>query len=517
MSAEAEAKEAGICLALFQKAFTPIKTENESKNNKQTEESNHNAKGKENANSFETPKQESKVTTNGCESNKRIYSLRSSSEKALVNRSKRVKYQPSDLAPKWIPTDSKSQSKHSLVIRDKILAQVDIKSYHSFVTDDFAWKIIQLASQGSKSHSERFTVTQRRFIALSWLTTMRIFEYIPIKDQYIEVKRIPSRFIPLSPNLITCFHQTAETFYVAYLWGDQNGDKNLISRPYVEMRNLHGELQDKPFHYKEIVKKIYSDSEFIYVFLCSNELFIHRKNLFNYMYHKVDLTDQGTIFGCWVESASYESSTKLPLVIATSEGLSLCEHTALDHNFIKFLYDCHPNYTILSVNQYKSPYFIIHLKANKRGSNYASKLDIGYLHHNTKVRDWSFNLTAEFEFEYTILHSTVLKQLSTKLFLFGYREKGGVKQFEAGCYNHDSGAPIWVTHLQKLADADSQVLFSKDDLVVITDKQQVKCVLTNKEKFRCRECELDLITQDDMIRHDLGNHDHMFKDLRLSA
>lgn len=164
------------------------------------------------------------------------------------------------------------------------LTKGSLTAYHSRVAKDcqYARRLIQLFENEllSKSQATEFVHGGKKYLAIACLSTVRIFEFT--RGEYSEAKRIPDRYMKLSSNIITCIHFDDNKLYIAYLWGNttDNVSKDDVRKPYIEVRDLNGDLKEAPIYTDYPIKSMQSDQDFTYYITTADTIHAHPKTMF---------------------------------------------------------------------------------------------------------------------------------------------------------------------------------------------------------------------------------------------
>jgi len=402
------------------------------------------------------------------------------------------------LAPRRLEINKR----HKDSFRDVLLTEVNIQTYHS-LKDESGQKVIDLVNKSQKSQVDRFVYQSKSFIVITWLTAARIFEYNPKASSYVEVKRIPNRYIQISPNLITSVHYCDSKFYLAYLWGS-NEDKVEKTRPYIEIRDICGKLISPRHYLDHVVKSIHSDREFIYVKSNMNIMYVHRKDLFNRIYYTIDFSSiaYDPLITAWIESPTHQSFTRLPLIAATPVELLVTEFDIFSHT-IRYCFKFEDTLKIVSIDKYEH-YYIIHRNLSTTQDNdeidCLSKIDIGAIRASEDLDSYSFTHAYSLCFSYSIIQVRIH---GDALYLLGHSlDTDGNDRYEIGCICLRSFKPLWIANLDTIG-CHSQILVHDDNVAIVGDCQRIVSVkVDTKEKAICEQCQLSFARKDDKLNHD---------------
>lgn len=350
------------------------------------------------------------------------------------------------------------------------LNEVDVGSYHPY-TDDVTRKLLDLTKRSLREQVDKFVYDDKCFVVMSWLNTARLFEYKPKQYKYSEIQRIPQRYIPISPQIITCLHYNDSKFYLGHLWGNKNAGSEDKFRPYVERRDSNGQLLDEPCFYDHVLQSIRSNKAFVFVLTNANSMYIHSKIMFNQIQYFIDFTSLLTnpIIETWVENPSFKSFTRLPLVTATTKEIILTQYDAFEHRVIQ----CHrfdDKFNIVSVDKLDKLIIILRKSPQK-----LSKIEFGFISKVEGSKDYLFVHEVTASFKHDLIH---IKQHKTHLYVLG-ESKG---KYELGCIHLPSLKPIWCTQLKDV-DNSCLILPHDDHVAIVGGNQDLIAMRTNSLKL----------------------------------
>lgn len=401
--------------------------------------------------------------------------------------------------------------------RDRALHKVDVDTYHGNSTkDQFLKKILDLSKKSQRSQIDSFVHKSKPFIVMTWLSAARIFEYNSEKNDYFEVKRIPQRYISLSPNIITCVHHSDSKLYLGYLSSpfEQNTKDKLA---YIEVRNLHGDLIQKPYYYDLIIKSIHSDQSFIYAQTVKNVVYIHRKDLFHFAFYRINMNQitQEPLVAIYAKVISSNPFTKLRLLLSTPNELLITYYDALNHVLWQ-RYEFCQSFKTISMFLHNDT-VIIHrniIESKQNGSQIRSRIEIGRI---IKFKD------AEIGGKYFVherslgfKHHIVQVELgpNNSLYLLGFSGFKGDEKFEVGNISLDDLRPLWVRRLRDV-NTDTKIL-AQDDHVIVIQNCQHYLSIPRKQSFSdsktCPDCKVEIPSKE-FIEHEL--HPGILRDFQL--
>lgn len=404
-----------------------------------------------------------------------------------------------------------SRKQQADLFRDKCLTRLNTKTYHDAFTSPEARDIVQLAHTVHRSQVDKFTYDSRKFIVISFLTAARIFEFS--KDSYHEVKRIPTRFVSISPRLITSIHHVDSKFYIAFLWGSV-GDKDVSTRPYIEVRGIDGSLIYGPHYYDMPVQQIYSDRDFVYV-RTRDIVYIHRKDYFSCIHYKCELglLSRYPIVGTWVDSPQFGSFTKLPLITASTNEILVINHDvirpAVQHCF-RYMDD----YFIVSIDKLHK-YYVVHRNAKQDQKIAVSKIDLGCLCRlETKTQSKCFfALDTTFSFDYKIVQVRVMNEV---IYVLGRKQS----KYELGSIYTRKLKPFWVTTVEATKDDECHFLVQDDHIAIVRKNQEIDVIdiaaTRDPQSPTCDKCKVRFLTKKDLALHYKNKHRGIFKTFTVS-
>lgn len=376
--------------------------------------------------------------------------------------------QPIKKAKRSLPLKLK-RSKDSF--RDLYLEHVDVDTYHHY-NDETSRKILELSKRSFKAQIDKFVYDSKSFVVISWLNAARIFEYEPSQAKYIEVKRIPERYVSLNPQIITCLHHSDSEFYLGYMWGNKNGSNEDIFKPYIERRDIYGKLLGEPYYYDHVLESIHSDKNFVYVQTKANSIHIHRKALFDCIHYHIDLAPilSSPLIGTWIDLPCFEGYTRLPLVVASTREIILTRYDALEHRIIHS-YQFNDNLDIISIDK------VDRLIIITRTSEVQSSIDFGFINRVGESQDYLFVHEASLTLNKCRVIQT--KYHKENLYIFGRLSND---KYELGCLYIPTLNPLWNVSLKDV-DESCHILPHDTHVMVVKSNQQLM-VLTQKKSLK---------------------------------
>lgn len=411
----------------------------------------------------------------------------------------------------WVPKRSET------CFRDVILAKVDPYQYHAFIDYEYKEPLIRLANKTLPSQIERFEYESKPFIIVTWLTTLRIYEYYPNdRGNYVEVKRIPERFIKISRKLVTSLHYNDSKIYIAYLGGCEHDGLD-SNKPYLEIRNLNGELLGKPRIYDEAITKIHSDHDFIYLLTKSDFVYIHRKKFLRPTF-KVMLKPLITspLTGFRIDSNRDLNHTKLKLLFTSANELVISNYDVFEHQVIH-CFRFEGLHKIISLEKVDRLY-IIHRNLPDAGvrqgpTTVLSRIEFGFTSRTSKDEDFHFvhELTVSFR-----KHIVKIKAFKENLYILGYVQRWGEKRlYQVGCIYMPSPKPLWIQNLEDVDD-DCHILAHDNNIVIIKTCQRISCIkIEANAMYECKECKIKFLDESNLKIHELGDHESIFSDFNV--
>lgn len=432
-----------------------------------------------------------------------------------VRRSSRTRktYRPQDFSypskkrkPIVVPIDEirLNNATDQEPFRDRILHRVDFQKYHeTTIKSEYDQQILALSRVTPRTMVDAFEYESKAFFVIGWLTTIRLFEYDRDKSSYFEVKRIPQRYIALGPELITSVHYDEGRLYYSYLTGTHS---------CLEVRDLKGEPICEPFSYDLIVKSIQSDRDYIYINTNKNVIYIHRKDFFEFVSYRVDLgsiTLEPMIFigACAQPHKPYMSSI---IISATNNQLIVSKYSYLDIKLWQgYCLDCSFKTVSMIVRDKK---IIIHRNATSQLDTTRTKVEIGRL-EKLRGKDHSgkyFIHERTFCFSYSIVQ--IEKGIEDEIYLFGYTDIDGNRQYEVGIYDIKTQRPVFIRRLFNVSP-DCKILAQKDHILVIKECQQYASLPRNSPQDKiCLECGVSMNPED---FDDHERHPGIFRQLKI--
>lgn len=391
----------------------------------------------------------------------------------------------------------------------------DIFEYHSHLvkSDEYARKIVELTKTCHKSQLDAFVYRSNLYFLMSWLTAVRVFGYDETNNCYNEITRIPKKYIELSSQIITSIHFKDSKLYIAYLWGSHEKDfKN--SKPYIEVRDLEGNMIEKPYYYDHIVKSISSNDVFIWAITESNVIHVHRKYDIHLFPRHIDLTSFGcgTIIDASVKSMNSLKITNLQILIATHGELIIGQYDIMSGLMIKQWLTLEKEYVTVSMIQIQDK-VLLHRTlsgASMQQPEYSSTIEIGCLQKFKPDSTEYFIQQISLRFKNQIIEVCFS---DSRLFLFGVLHDGGGNQrYELGCLDLTTCKPLWVEHLDD-ADRDCHILVHDKNVILVKGRQQYCCIrIDPKTQERCQTCRINLL-ENAQLKHN-NSHESIFGDLR---
>lgn len=397
-------------------------------------------------------------------------------------------------------TRARTKTKHSRIPRyngkkqpfvfDGLLPVNNLCGYHPYKSDE-AKELILGTRDTRPSQATCFEDESGEFILLSWLATVRIFRYDASENCYCEFKRIPQRYIDITPNIITCLHYCDGRIYIAYLWGKRD------RRPFIEMRDTDGKLVNEILFLPEgdAADSIHSDHDFIYIKTTSGLLYIHRKEYFGSINYCVDFNSDiaRSVRSTWVDQPTFESYSGLPLVSATKSEILMTRYDVLGHRLMH-CYRFKDDYDIVSITKIDHLY-IIHRKLNHR-----SRIDFGYLERSVKnLGDTVFIRESSLQFADT---SNIIQIKAHKghLYVCGCitsQDTGTI--YEIGCIFIPNLMPLWV---DQLAEFDRNIIILPHSRGIgLISSQKVTHIPVPSDRHDCKACGFALSSKEKLKEH----------------
>lgn len=338
-------------------------------------------------------------------------------------------------------------------------SEVDVTQYHH-CTDAISKKLLDLTKCSLKTQIDAFVDGTDSFVVVSWLNTARIFEYQSKQEEYLEIRRIPGRYISLSSQIITCLHHSNSVIYLGYMWGDKEGSDEKKFKPYIERRNIKGELIEKPYYYDYVLKSIYSDDGFIYVQTNVNIIYIHRRELFSCVQYQVNFSPLTTnpLIGTWVELPRFKTYTRLPIITTTTKELLVTQYDAFEHRVIQcFKFD--DEYNTVAIEKLHR-LIIVH-----RNSASSSKIEFGFMSKVSESKDYLFIHEATISFNHQVIQ---IKQHKMYLYIFSRCKT----KYELGCILLPSLRPLWTTQLKNVDDT-CHIVAHDEHIAIVKRNQEI--------------------------------------------
>lgn len=417
----------------------------------------------------------------------------------------------------WIPKTSKE------CFRDSILAKVDPIQYHALVDCESKDHLIKIANKSLPSQIERFEYDCKSFIIVTWLTTVRIYEYYSNDHgHYVEVKRIPERYIRISPRLVTSLHYNDSKLYIAYLKGCEHEGVD-GTKPYLEIRHLNGKLLDKPYSYDETISMIHSDNSFIYLKTISDVIYIHHKDIFTVKY-KVILKPFITcpLTGFRIDAIRNLNHTKFRLLFTSADELLISNFDIFEHQVIH-CFRFKGSHKIVSLERINHLY-IIHRNLSTDASNIdpkepLSRIECGFTSRTGGEDEFHFLHELSLSFKNRLIQ---IKAYKENLYVFGYINKtwDNSKSYQIGCVYLPSPKLQWVKYFSgKDADDvndDCHILANDNNIAIIKTRQQMSCIkIETNLKYECKECKLKFFSEDDFGTHKSDDHESIFTNFNV--
>lgn len=438
------------------------------------------------------------------EVDKSFESLKSSSSE--IKRSLRIRLKPKEKVKKKVSYDALSNVE-------------DIYSYHSHLleSEEYARKIIDLTKICHKSQLDAFEYQSNVYFLMSWLTSVRIFDYDCTNHCYNEITRIPKRYIEISPQIVTSIHFSDSKLYIAYLWGSHDEkiqNEKERTRPYLEVRDLKGNVLEEPYYYDfdDIVRSINSNEVFIWALTGSNIIHIHRKFAVHLFSRRVDFNSLGCgrIIDASVKSVNPIHGTNLQILIVTRGELIVAQYDVMNGVTIKQWLNLEKDYLTVAMIQMRDRVLLHRNSSHTAQPDYISALEIGYLQRFKSDHTDYFILQTSLRFKCRILDVCTSDKL---LFLFGLCNEGRSDQhFELGCLDLKSCKPLWVEHLNAV-DRDCHILVHDKNVILVKGSQEHCCIrIDTKTQEECQTCQINLLEKAQLTHNE--NHNNIFKDLR---
>lgn len=329
--------------------------------------------------------------------------------------------------------------------------------YHACKSVD-AEALIRATKVTRPGQIECFEDQTGEYIILSWLTTARIFRYSD--DVYRETARIPSRYVDISPNIITCLHYSDGKIYLAYLWGKTD------RRPYVELRDTAGQTLDDPLLMDEesAVDMMYSDKDYVYLKTTEGAFHIHRKQFFGIIHYRVDFQNfiGLPIHRTWVENPKFDSYTRMPLVSACRDQVLVTQYDVLSHK-IRHCYRFDDGYNTVSMAKIGRIY-IIHRKLGKN-----SIIDLGCTGKNDGYLVFLHQSRIKFADTSSIIQVKVTDKF---IYVFGSSKFDDLKKYEIGCLQFPQPRPLWVSTVKE-ADENCLIVPHSSGICLVKGGQRI--------------------------------------------
>lgn len=343
-------------------------------------------------------------------------------------------------------------------LRDRVLSLINVDKYHHNLIDDPQVKrLLTLSRSIQRSQLDSCIFNQTCYFMATWLTSLRLFEYHPIKNIYIEAKRIPERYIDIKSNLITCVHHNDSKLYIAYMSNEYNGSA------FVEIRDmLTSRLIGQPHHYEQIISSMDSDDEFLYIMTVKGVVHIHNKDYFKLNHYKFD-PKHHKIINFRAIIVSLNIFTQLDLYIATERCFMISTLDALGQK-VRQIFELDPKYRTISAHFIDGGYVIIHrslVEAKNTGEN-LSKLDIG-MFTQTGRRHY-FALERSISFNCDIIQIEVSQD---KVFLFSRTNS----DYQLTCLDPTHFKPLWSTRLEDV-DHNCRIIAQRDHVIIFKGNQE---------------------------------------------
>lgn len=377
------------------------------------------------------------------------------------------------------------------------------------LTDHWSEKLLRTAGHIRKrSQTCKIVVENKCFIAVANLSTTRIFgEH---KSTYTEIKRIPSRCITISSNIITSLHHTDSKLFIAHLWGNNNNGEP--RKAYIETRDFDGNIIDKSVTFDSVVKSIYSDDKHIYLKIGDSSIQAHLKGHFNSLYYVIDfstITHQ-PIIHAFIHLPQYQSRTVLPIVSVTRKSILVTQYEIFDHRLVdSIIFD--DELHIISLQRLESIFIILRnrdIDADS-GSVFKSKIEFGYLDQDKYLffHDCSIGFT---------YHIVQVETYDKYLYLLAYREKAnGVKSYELAMMKLSSMEPFMITYVGDFEE-DCFMELHERNVTFITQNQRLKHIRTTMNYLnRCNKCNLKFPYKEDESVHLENDHMSLFQSFRI--
>lgn len=406
---------------------------------------------------------------------------------------------------------------------DKLLLDLeDVSKYHSYLTDsvECANEIIELSREPQKSQTDAFSLQTNNYFLMSWLGVVRIFEYNNRAERYNEIKRIPERYFSLRPQVITSVHFSESKLYIAYLWGNQEteSEPETKSRPFVEVRDLYGNLLKKRYYYDDIIRSISSSEHFISVITTSNTVHIHRKLDFDLFPIELDFSsfNCGQIVDVFVKFISWHSNTSIQILIAVPDGIIVAQYSAVTKLIIKQWYTLEKEYATTSMVKLQDRVIfhrtLSHQNTSKPSSNCLSTIDFGYM----KTIKTTNSTTDYFIHDLSLRFKCQLLEVrlfDAKLFLFGVlTDELGNESYQLGCLDLKTCNPLWIEELED-ADRSCRILVNDSNVVLVKKNQRHHCIKIDLQtQVECGSCKFNLLEKA-QAKH--ANHKSIFVDLTV--
>lgn len=340
-----------------------------------------------------------------------------------------------------------------LGFEDKFFSSVDIDLYHAHLPHRCD-EILQLCSHNFRSQLDCFHLQKQILLVKTWISTVRIFRFNESQKNYLEVKRIPQRYMEMNHNLVTCTHYTDGNIYIGYL--STKVTHNHSKAAYLEIRNLRNELITTHY-YEHIIRRIDSRNNYIFVLLDNNITYIHHKRFFKFRVQKVDLS--------WMLPQRLvnldlklikENPTKLQIIASMSKSVITLTSNKLKLTINQSFNFDDPDYLTQSTH-FLSPNLVVILRTliKKESTKDRTRLIFGRIIGEFFIEEAILSLKSEiFQIE----------PYGQVIYAFGSISN----KFEIGCIELKDLQPSYITPITK-CDERTKFLVQETHIVIINN------------------------------------------------